>query len=150
MRRTHYVYRAYDEHGLLLYVGCTGSPRQRHDHHRSQSAWFPYAVRFVTAGPYAADEAFALEAEVIERESPFFNTSRAEVGVKVQRHAFVRRHLQDRRRTDPSLWEDFERFCSVHREAQAEAERRYPTVDHHASYLQARNRLDRVAAEAAA
>lgn len=72
--RTHYVYRAFDETGELLYVGCTKNPHKRWLGHRGEgSRWVPYAHRFKVSGPYPRQRALDLEREAINSELPWFN-----------------------------------------------------------------------------
>jgi predicted GIY-YIG superfamily endonuclease len=78
--RTHFVYRAFDADGRLLYVGCTKAPQRRHAAHRNSSPWFQYAEHFTMAGPYAKAEALRREDAAIESENPWFNATRADRG----------------------------------------------------------------------
>lgn len=78
--RDHFVYRAFDAEGRLLYVGCTKAPKQRRAAHRWDSPWFKFATRFTMAGPYEKSEAYRREDEAIESELPWFNATRADRG----------------------------------------------------------------------
>lgn len=72
-RREHFVYRAYDSTGHLLYVGCTMDLKRRRGEHRSWSKWWPLAVRFRLSGPYNYTTGRALEREAIKTEHPLWN-----------------------------------------------------------------------------
>lgn len=71
--REHYVYRAFDAEGQLLYVGCTKRLRARKSEHKSWSEWYPLAVRFRLSGPYNYDTGRRLEREAIDGEHPIWN-----------------------------------------------------------------------------
>jgi hypothetical protein len=72
--RTHFVYRVYDEFGLLLYVGCSKNPeKRRKSHEGDRAAWLPYMATARLEGPYLKANAFAQEKSVIVTEAPFFN-----------------------------------------------------------------------------
>jgi excisionase family DNA binding protein len=72
----HWVYKAYDQDGRLLYVGVTGvGPRRLAEHSRG-SAWAPLVDRF--AIEHVADRSTALARErhlIAEREPPFNSQS---------------------------------------------------------------------------
>jgi len=76
--RTHFVYEAYDADGLLLYVGCTGKPRDRFKAHMHGAGdargWFnPFLDQWRVSGPYAKKTALRIERERIERHRPIWN-----------------------------------------------------------------------------
>lgn len=88
--RPHYLYRAFDGYGLLLYVGCSLAVEKRIATHR-RSAWFRFADTIAVAGPWDRSEARRLEREAIESESPFFAWSYAEmVAVQANNRAAAR------------------------------------------------------------
>lgn len=72
-RREHFVYRAFDAAGDLLYVGCTMRPNLRAQEHRGQSKWFHLAASFKMSGPYNYETGRRIEREAIQTESPLFN-----------------------------------------------------------------------------
>ena len=73
MRTLPYVYRAYNEAGVLLYVGSTHELGTRMDAHASQSTWWKDAKRFTfTTHPSRAD-AYSVELRAIRREYPRWN-----------------------------------------------------------------------------
>lgn len=71
--RTHFVYRAFDREGELLYIGCTSNLDQRRAAHRSTSDWYPYAASFRIAGPFDRETALRIEKQAIETEGSWFN-----------------------------------------------------------------------------
>lgn len=71
--REHWMYRAYDESGVLLYVGVTKNLRTRRASHRSTSPWFESATRFVLTGPLDRESAYLLEAKTIRDLAPLHN-----------------------------------------------------------------------------
>lgn len=73
--RNHFVYRAYDEAGRLLYVGVTRSPSTRRAWHRYNSAWFTDVTSVRMTGPLPASDARDLEFRLICDEAPLHNIS---------------------------------------------------------------------------
>jgi predicted GIY-YIG superfamily endonuclease len=69
----HFVYRHYDEQGVLLYVGCTFDPRTRAAAHKANSWWFDQVA--TTRLIIFPDREYALqrEREAIADEHPLFN-----------------------------------------------------------------------------
>lgn len=81
--RTHFVYEAYDADGLLLYVGCTGNPRERYRAHMTGNGdargWFnPFVTNWRVSGPYPKDVAFRLERARIDAGQPIWNARSVE------------------------------------------------------------------------
>lgn len=73
-RRRHFVYCAYDNHGMLLYIGCTMQPELRMQGHKSARAeWLKYVVRYRAYGPYNYQTARRLERDAIREHQPPFN-----------------------------------------------------------------------------
>lgn len=72
-RREHFVYRAFDAKGQLLYVGCTMDIKRRRGEHKMSSKWWPAAVRFRVSGPYNYSVGRQLEREAIKGEHPLWN-----------------------------------------------------------------------------
>lgn len=101
--RTHFIYRAFDEFGQLLYIGCTKDPVKRWKQHRSEggpSTWVQYAKDFKMVGPFLKAEAFAREDVLIEDEKPAFNALKAHKrsqGANWRRQQALLRALQVRR-----------------------------------------------------
>lgn len=78
--RPHYVYRAFDDAGLLLYIGCSVDVKARMTQHRSGSAWHKFMARLVVSEPYDGfDRARAAERKAIDTEGAFFNASQADI-----------------------------------------------------------------------
>lgn len=76
MAAAHFVYRAFDSYGHLLYVGCTKNTEARLATHRSQAPWFRFAETLAVAGPYEGrDAGRAVEMQAILSEGPYFNSS---------------------------------------------------------------------------
>lgn len=76
--RTHYVYRAYDEFGSVLYVGCTKHPEARFRQHLGGNSyggrWFnPWVTRWRVSGPYPKLTALRIEKQWIKDLEPIFN-----------------------------------------------------------------------------
>lgn len=71
----HYVYRAFDSYGVLLYIGCTLDVGTRMAQHRSGSAWHRYAETIAIAGPWSREDALKREADAINSEASYFNST---------------------------------------------------------------------------
>lgn len=97
----HCVYRAYDDGGELLYVGCTYDFEKRHDQHARKSAWSARADRWSVRWHGNRAEALAAERLAIATEHPQANVSYEE---RSRRSAETDHRLrtaeQDRRRAD--------------------------------------------------
>lgn len=67
------LYRFYDTHGALLYVGITKDPTKRTREHSKRSEWYPFARSHTLE--WFEDRESALDAEraAISRERPLFN-----------------------------------------------------------------------------
>lgn len=153
--RDHYVYRAFDEFGLLLYIGCTKQPEMRWKQHVSASAWTQYAQRFTLAGPFTRKKALSIEAAAIEAEEPHFNCSAEHKRSIVDNQRAERRLFAELKRTRPELFgvepdsAEFEEFCRQCDRICAEAHAIAPRVDdewRHAFYLNTVRDLQNVAA----
>lgn len=72
-RSTHYVYSAYDEFGLLLYIGCTSNLAARMSAQRKESSWWQYVARLAVETFDGRTAARTHEDESIRAESPYFN-----------------------------------------------------------------------------
>ncbi|SRR5690606_13699473 len=150
--RTHFVYRVFDEFGLLLYVGCTKNPPARFAQHRAERAlWLPYmAGRVRMEGPFVKRDGFARESLVIEDERPFFNALSEHRRVKLRRRTMGDRMMRDLRRRRPDLFPAsgydpvvFAEFQREHDHIAAQVDAAIPDVDdawRHANYLSARRR----------
>lgn len=76
----HYVYRAYDEFSLLLYIGCTTDVERRMAQHRADSPWHGYMTRLEVTGPFAGlAQGRKAERAAIDTEGAFFNASQADI-----------------------------------------------------------------------
>lgn len=72
-RRTS-VYRYYDRHGLLLYVGITSRGSRRNGEHNRDKEWWPFVVRQEVEHLDSRPAAAAREKELIRLYRPPFNT----------------------------------------------------------------------------
>lgn len=72
--REHFVYRAFNADGALLYVGCTYRLDSRLAAHRATSKeWSDHAVKVKVSGPYNYETARDLERQAIHTERPLHN-----------------------------------------------------------------------------
>lgn len=77
--REHFVYRAYDASGVLLYVGMTLNPSNRFAWHRSISPWFSQMASVRMTGPLTKRGAMELERTLIRHANPLHNKARLPV-----------------------------------------------------------------------
>jgi hypothetical protein len=67
------LYRHFDGHGRLLYVGISKRPSARYKQHESQSHWFDDVVRIDIERFPSREAALAAELEAIRTEKPLRN-----------------------------------------------------------------------------
>jgi hypothetical protein len=67
------LYRHYDKHGILLYVGISETLVARGKQHSKNSDWSQYAHRVIAAWYDTRSQAELAEREAIEVERPIFN-----------------------------------------------------------------------------
>lgn len=67
------LYRHFDKHSRLLYIGISLSTVARLSQHRDCSHWFDRIVHIVIEHYETREEASAAEARAIEVEKPFYN-----------------------------------------------------------------------------
>lgn len=145
----HYVYRAFDSYGVLLYIGCTHDTEKRMAHHRTQSAWHPYAETLGVWGPYPFVEARQIEADAIDSEASYFNATPEDMRrSRANRHAAQLAVRKRRFAGEPVA------MCDIDRVQQALSDSgRYPRLtiaDRLARYLAAREDAELARQEAAA
>lgn len=68
-----YLYRHFDKHGILLYVGIAFNPLLRLNRHEDESAWYS-KITFVKIEPFNnRKDAMNAERFAIKNESPLYN-----------------------------------------------------------------------------
>lgn len=67
------IYRFYDGHGQLLYLGVTGVPEGRFAAHRRKSQWWPCVAGLATEICDGYRQSLESERAAIKRERPLFN-----------------------------------------------------------------------------
>lgn len=67
------LYRAFDEQGVLLYVGISLSAIMRLSAHRRSSGWYGRCARLEITSFPSRSEALAAEIDAIVKENPVFN-----------------------------------------------------------------------------
>ncbi|MCX4885899.1 GIY-YIG nuclease family protein [Streptomyces sp. NBC_00847] len=72
------LYRLYDIHGVLLYVGITNNPKRRWYTHSTRKAWWLEVAHKTVQWADSRDEADRLEREAIKSEMPLYNWSHAD------------------------------------------------------------------------
>jgi hypothetical protein len=73
----HYLYRHFDEKGLLLYIGISFNPVSRLERHRKLSAWFHNIARIEVQRFETLEESEKAERSAIKAEFPLFNIRHA-------------------------------------------------------------------------
>lgn len=71
--RTHYVYRAFDADGRLLYIGCTVDLAKRMSQHRKSAEWWEFVAELTTHSYPSRSTARAAEELAIHSEGAYFN-----------------------------------------------------------------------------
>lgn len=103
-RREHFVYRCFDEHGRLIYVGCTMNPdRRRREHRTDRKEWLPLVRRTRMAGPYTYATARRLEREALRDEYPMYGCTPQRRSADSRRNSWIRRHVDQDPRVFPAI-----------------------------------------------
>ncbi|NIL77676.1 hypothetical protein RhoFasB10_03827 [Rhodococcus sp. B10] len=122
--RNHFVYRAFDKDGRLLYVGCSSRPLTRWNEHRSSSPWWTSKARtFRMQGPYCYRTARGIEREALRSEDPLY-------GWTPKRHREVRRRDAWANRRIAGLMQGGMDFPVAVKKAYREAHQRFPGARH--------------------
>ena len=133
--RTHFVYRIFDDRGLLLYVGCTGNFGKRSKQHRAEKPlWMSYAHSARMEGPFSKEDAFRRESAAIEAERPYFNVLLEHKRIGQQRRTMHNRLMSQLRRTRPDLFGKnavpmSREFVDITDEIDAKVELAHPPAD---------------------
>ncbi|RRQ26272.1 GIY-YIG nuclease family protein [Rhodococcus sp. Eu-32] len=127
--RNHFVYRAFDAEGRLLYIGCTQNLKARWQQHRFANLhWVVQTHRLKTVGPLCYRTARAVEKAAIASESPRYGWT-PERG---QRLARKRAWVEQRRRelmSGKRPWEmEFDDYSAICDKAEDEANGRFPNL----------------------
>lgn len=73
MSQPGFVYRAFDDRGDLIYVGCTITPGSRFAFHQGQAAWWQDVATITLEKCPSREAALDREGEVILAERPRLN-----------------------------------------------------------------------------
>lgn len=68
------LYRYYDSHGVLIYIGITGRGMARNAEHNADKDWWPYVASQSVEHFETRNEALAQERRLIGKHLPPFNT----------------------------------------------------------------------------
>jgi predicted GIY-YIG superfamily endonuclease len=101
----HYVYRLYDDEGVLLYAGCTKNPGQRMTSHARTKSWWRQVSSREFEGPYEKYDALERETAAIHYEEPLYSLSGHQVGLIAGHVTWTARrlsHAEGRRCSLPS------------------------------------------------
>src|SRR5439155_16381519 len=69
-----YLYRFFDKHGTLLYIGISNNPHHRWDAHAGDKPWWREVADQTCERAGDIDDALAVEEDAIHRERPRYNT----------------------------------------------------------------------------
>jgi prophage antirepressor-like protein len=78
------LYRHYDIHNQLLYIGISVSPTDRFEGHRNRSEWAYLSIRIEMEWFDSREEALAAEKQAIENEHPKFNKMHSKINRKIK------------------------------------------------------------------
>ena len=70
-----YVYRCYNDCGVLLYVGCTQNPDIRAAAHKAKTKWFRDAIAVIYERYPCKEAGLKAERSAIESENPLHNVT---------------------------------------------------------------------------
>jgi predicted GIY-YIG superfamily endonuclease len=102
------LYRAYDSHGNLLYVGISSDAEMRIKQHECKSTWHSAVIAVkVTIYP-DRKQASAAEIKAIKTEEPVWNVRPDRTLAYVNAFSYATEHLT----SDESSWELFEERIS--------------------------------------
>lgn len=72
----HYVYRVFDDQGVLLYVGCTVDVERRlFEHGWNRAPWVPFKAEVRVMKYHTRPQAMAIEDLLIRAHYPVFNVA---------------------------------------------------------------------------
>lgn len=118
--RNHYVYRYYDESGVLLYVGCSLRPLQRWKEHQSDHR--EMAARVASCrmqGPYNYDTARDVEADALATENPVYANTPHGQAEKQRRYGWIKRQMRQLVTEDATTDE----YMAIYRRLASKADR---------------------------
>ena len=94
--REYFVYRMYDEHDHLLYVGCTKRPKKRWSEHRNMRPHMIERVHRVRmVGPLTRRVARDIEYFAIRSEDPEFGWTPKKAAVSASRNAWINQRIAE-------------------------------------------------------
>lgn len=76
MSRKHFLYRHYNENGMLLYVGISLNYLNRTQEHKNNSDWFQEIKNITLEEHPTRQEAIQAEKDAIRNEEPLYNAYR--------------------------------------------------------------------------
>lgn len=145
MAAPHYVYRAFDSYGILLYVGCTKNVDQRLSAHRNQAPWTRFCETVGVSGPYdGRDAGREAEMQAILSEGAYFNSTpddikRTQANRNAAKRAMFRRGwFEPRVPDDIDAREDWQAFREAHDAIEPEAAAWRRGLDREIARLKAR------------
>lgn len=101
------VYRYYDKHGLLLYVGITSRGPQRNREHNETKGWWSYVARQDVAHYSTRQEAERVEQELIRQNRPPFNVAHNTGWQQVREDYLINLHDEQAKEWDDAWDEGF-------------------------------------------
>lgn len=93
--REHFVYRAFNAAGELLYVGCTKTLEGRRRDHQMDRRWYSKARTYTIAGPYNYETARDIERTAIRTEGPLYNETPERRAYEAARSRVVKRRYNE-------------------------------------------------------
>lgn len=114
----HYVYRAFDSYGHLLYIGCTNDVKRRMATHKSQAPWHRFAETLGTTSFDTRTAARSAEKLAIDSEASYFNSTQADINrtqasINAAKRALWSRDWYEPRETEIDPREDWEAFSAA-------------------------------------
>jgi predicted GIY-YIG superfamily endonuclease len=127
--RNHFVYRAFDAEGHLLYVGCTQNLKARWQQHRFNNRhWVVQTERMKVQGPYPYRTARAIEKAAIESEGPRYGWTPDRGRALQRKKTWTEQRLRELLGGKRAFEVDIETYLHLSKVADDDGDARFPGI----------------------
>lgn len=127
--RNHFVYRAFDAEGHLLYIGCTQNLKARWQQHRFNNMhWVVQTDRLKVQGPYCYKTARGIEKAAIATEGPRYGWTPERGRRLARKRSWVEQRTRELLGGKHPSEVEFDTYVELSRVAEAEGSQRFPNV----------------------